>query len=344
MTLVVNFKIVLVFICSLLLAGCNSQKTDPSAFNEIQGEVFGSYFIVKYHGSLDKQDFSSELTDFFKEFNQEFSTYQKDSVISRFNSLPLNSKLKVSARFIQMLEMAKDFHEKTNGAFDPTLGPVIQAWGFGGGQIKQAPNQKTLSQAMKKVGFSYIQWEPNTLNVWRTNEVHLDVNAFAPGWAADLIGEMLLSHKIQDYMVDISGEIIFKGKKSAEQPWVAGIETPSLEHAAGVQVAFYMKNLSIATSGNYRQYFDDQGLRKSHIIDPKSGAPVTHQISSASVLASTGAQADAWSTAMMVLGEEGLDLAEKNGIKVYLLKAKKPQVYEVIMSPGMQTFLDAHRL
>lgn len=344
MTLVVNFKIVLVLICSLLLAGCTPKRTDSSAFKEIQGEIFGSYFIVKYNGDLDKEDFSSELTEFFKEFNQEFSTYQKDSVISRFNSLPLNSKLKVSARFIQMLEMAKDFHEKTNGAFDPTLGPVIQAWGFGGGQVKQTPNKKTLSEAMKKVGFSYIQWEPETLNVWRTNDVHLDVNAFAPGWAADLIGEKLSSHKIHDYMVDISGEIIFKGKKSPQHPWVAGIETPSLEHAAGIQVAFYMQDLSIATSGNYRQYFDDQGLRKSHIIDPKSGAPVTHQISSASVLASTGAQVDAWSTAMMVLGEAGLDLAEKNGIKVYLLKAKKPQVYEVIISPGMQTFLDAHRL
>lgn len=344
MTLVVNLKIVLVLSCGLLLAGCNSKKTDPSVLDEIQGEIFGSYFIVKFRGDLDKQDFSSDLTEFFKEFNQEFSTYQKDSLISRFNSLPLNLKLKVSKRFIQMLEMAKSFHEKTNGAFDPTLGPVIQAWGFGGGQVKQAPNKKTINEAMKKVGFSYIQWDSKTLDVWRTNEVHLDVNAFAPGWAADLIGEKLISHKIQNYMVDISGEIIFKGEKSVGQPWVAGIETPSLEHAAGVQIAFYMKNSSIATSGNYRQFFDDKGLRKSHIIDPKSGAPVTHQISSASVLAPTGAEADAWSTALMVLGEEGLDLAEKNGIKVYLLKAKKPQVYEVIMSPGMETYLDAHRL
>lgn len=344
MTLVVNLKLVLFFICSLLLAGCTPKTTEPSPIKEIQGEIFGSYFIVKYSGDLKKEDFNPELAQFFKEFNQEFSTYQKDSIISRFNSFPLNSKLEVSPRFIQMLEMAKDFHEKTKGAFDPTLGPAIQAWGFGGGDSKQAPSKNTLIQAMKKVGFSHIHWEAQTNRAWRTNDVRLDVNAFAPGWAADLIGQKLSSHKINNFMVDISGEIIFKGKKSGGQPWIAGVETPSMEHAAGVQVAFYMNDLAIATSGNYRQFFDDKGLRKSHIIDPQSGAPVTHQISSASVLAATGAQADAWSTAMMVLGEEGLDLAEKNGIKVYLLKAKKPQVYEVIISPGMQTFLDAHRL
>jgi FAD:protein FMN transferase len=340
MTSVVK-KFFLIFLCSLLLAGCQSQ---PEHIQEIQGQVFGSYYQIKYRGDFQPDKLRSQLDEFFKQFNNEFSTYQPDSVISQFNRLPVNTKLKVSSRFIQMLQLARTLFEQTQGAFDPTLGPVIRAWGFGGGKNKKAPSESELSLAMQKVGFQHLKWDEKDLTVWKSADCSLDVNGFAPGWAADLIGEMLTEKSIHHFMVDISGEILFKGKKTDEANWVTGVEKPSLEYASGVQLAFKIENLAIATSGNYRQFFDDKGHIRSHIINPQTGQPVEHRISSASVLAGSAALADAWSTALMVLGEEGMDLAEKNGIRVYLIKADGPQKFVELMSPGMKLYFEANRL
>lgn len=335
-------KFFLLMISGLLLAGCLSKNNPPQDIHEFKGEVFGAYYVIKYRGELDRKKFTEDLNQFFADFNYEFSTYQENSVISSLNRLPVNKKIKVSKRFIKMLNLAKKFHEETQGAFDPTLGPVIRAWGFGGGKEKRVPSDSELASMMEKVGFSFIQWSEE--EVWKTRDVSLDVNAFAPGWAADLIGKLLEDRGVQNYMVDISGEILFKGDKGNNEAWVAGIETPSKEYVQGVQIALKIKDLAIATSGNYRQFFDDKGNMRAHILDPKSGRPILNQISSASVITSSAAQADAWSTALMVLGEEGIDLAEKHGIKVYLLKAKKPQIYKEIISPGMKSYIEANRL
>lgn len=339
MTLVVN---ILKLMCGLLLAGCFF-STDSNKITELKGDVFGSYYVVKYTGSLEAALAQEKLDALFLGFNNEFSTYQKDSVISRFNQAIANEKIKVSPRFIEMLSLAKKFHEETHGAFDPTLGPVIKLWGFGGGKKERTPTQKEINEALSKVGFHFIKW--NETEVWKEKEgVLLDVNAFAPGWVADLVGEMLEANNIKNYMADIGGEILFKGQKTPKASWVAGIEKPSEKHGESVQVAFRIKDLALATSGNYRQFFTENGERRSHIIDPRTGMPVKHSTSSASVISRTAAEADAWGTAMMVLGEEGIPLAEKKGIKVLLLNAKGVKSFEEILSPSMRLFLDEHRL
>lgn len=329
--------------CSLLLAGCFFDKESKPQMKEIKGEIFGSYFIVKFHGPLEKMVFEKKLQIFFENFNQEFSTYDSNSVISRLNRLPQNEKIKVSARFIDMLELAHKFYRDTQGAFDPTLAPLIRAWGFGGGGYKKTPTPQELEAAKKRTGFERLKWDRNLLVVWKTNDLMLDINAFAPGWAADLIGKMLQEYGIYHYMVDISGEILFKGTKIGGESWIAGIETPSKNLGEKVQIAFKIKDLALATSGNYRQFFSEAGEIKGHILDPRTGGPVKHQISSASVLAASAAEADVWSTALMVLGKEGLDLAEKHGIKVLLLEAKKPQEFTEIISSGMKTYLEENR-
>lgn len=323
-----------------LILSC--QKQEPSVvLKELRGEVFGSYYQIKYRGELSEKVFQERLNVFFEDFNKEFSTYRNDSVISAFNQSPANKKLKVSTRFIEMLEMAKQFHSQTNGAFEPTLGPVIKAWGFGGARKKAVDS--AIQSARTKVGFHHVKWNKN--EIWKDLEgVELDVNAFAPGWAADLIGEMLIQNKVTDFMVDISGEILFKGQKDVDQKWVAGIEMPSSQSERGIQLAFKMNDQALATSGNYRQFYDENGERKSHIIDPATGSPVTHQISSATVLAETAAAADAWGTAMMVLGEKGLSLSDNHGKKVLLLKADKVNQFQEITSVSMKSFLEANRL
>ena len=334
-----------VLINSLLLAGCFFNKASEQKVHELQGKVFGAYYIIKYRGALESRTFQTELDQFFLEFNREFSTYQDDSVISEFNKRPANSPLNVSDRFIEMIKIAQKFHSQTEGAFDPTLGPVIKLWGFGGGKNKSTPDEYELSKARSLVGFNFIGWNEEKKTIWKTKSgVQLDINAFAPGWVCDLIGPMLIGHGIENYMIDMSGEILFKGTKGENTPWIAGVEKPSLKRSEGVQQAFKMRDLAIATSGNYRQFFDENNMRKSHIIDPRTGSPVLHTISSASVIATSGAAADVWSTAMMVLGPSGIDLAEKNGIKVLLLDAKNPELFEEIVSPSWGVFTQDQRL
>lgn len=315
---------------SLLLVSCLNTRDQLNSLRELKGQVFGSHYIVRFYGPLDEKKISQILEVFFKEFNDEFSTYQESSVISSFNKLQAHTKFKVSRRFIQMLKMARQFHQETEGAFDPTLGPVIQAWRSG------SPSKLDLTKAMSRVGMDYLEWNEATSHVWKTREgLELNINAFAPGWAADLIGTILQDLKISDYMIDISGEILFKGSKPDGTRWIAGIEKPSLEYAKAVQLAFYVKDLAIATSGDYRQ--------KSHIIDPRTGNPVNHTISSATIITQTTASADAWSTALMVLGAKGIELAEKNGMKVFLLKKGVTQDFTEIVSPSMKSFIEENR-
>lgn len=332
------------FLCVIFFLTLSCQRQDSaSEIKELRGDVFGSYFIIKYRGDLPAEKFREDLNVFFDEFNKEFSTYQQDSVISSFNRAPKATKLQVSTRFIEMLNLAKTFYEETEGAFDPTLGPVIKAWGFGGGKKKASDEE--IRKAMKKVGFQHIKWDEKKNEVWKTLDgLQLDVNAFAPGWAADLIGEMFIERKVTNFMIDISGEILFRGMKDENHPWIAGIEKPSPKHGASVHLAFKMKDLALATSGNYRQFFDENGQRKSHIIDPRTGEPVSHSISSASVIADSAASADAWGTALMVLGTDGLALSEKHGKKVLLLKAVGPDQFEEITSDSMKAFLKAQQL
>jgi thiamine biosynthesis lipoprotein len=332
----------ILIVCGLLLAGC-LRFEGKEELKELKGEIFGSYYLIKYRGPLSVKDLEGELQVFFKSFNDEFSTYQSNSVISQFNKSPKDTPIKVSNRFIEMLKLAQKFHQETEGAFEPTLGPVIKAWGFGGGKIKKSEGE--IREAHKVVGFHHIKWDEKNRTIWKDLDgVELDVNAFAPGWAADLIGEMLESKSVQHFMVDISGEILFKGTKSSELEWIGAIERPSQKHGESVHLAFKSRDMAIATSGNYRQFFNENGQRKSHIIDPRTGQPVVHSISSASVIAKSAASADAWGTALMVLGREGVAKAEKHGIKVLLLEAEGPEQFKEIVSDSMNKFIEGHRL
>ncbi len=327
----------LVLLSLVFIFGCSKK---PAEVVSIQGEVFGSYYIVKYVGDLERETLKSELREFFKDFNAAFSTYQKDSVISVFNDAPANQRLTVSKEFIELMKIARVLHQQTDGAFDPTLAPIIKAWGFGGGERKKNPDGAAIEKAKSIVNFNYVQWDEREVQIWKTKDgVQLDVNAFAPGYAADLMGKMLEKHNITNYMIDISGEFVIKGDKGNNQKWLIGIEKPSLHKEGGVQEIVTIKDQSIATSGNYRQFFDVDGKRLSHIIDPRTGRPVDNTIASATAITSTGALADGWGTALMILGEKGIPVAQKYGVKVFLLKAVSKDKFEEIMTDDFKEHL-----
>ncbi len=336
-------KIFLFFFVILFLGSCQEKTTPSLRVEELSGQVFGSTYSIKYLGELKPQVFATDLEIFFREFNQEFSTYQKDSVISAFNQAPAGKKLKVSPRFIEMLGIIKRLHHATDGAFDPTIRPVIKAWGFYEGKPRR-PSLEQLTKAKQQMGMKHVQWDEQQQVAWKTlDELSLDLNAFAPGWAADLIGAELQRRNVTNFMVEIGGEILVKGKKG-DAPWIIGIEKPSEQLSHELQLAVKITDLSLSTSGDYRQFFLESGERRSHIIDPRTALPVNHQISSVTTVASSAVEADAWGTALMILGEEGMELAERNKIFSLFIKAKKAGNFQSILSPGMQTYLKANQL
>lgn len=329
----------LIGVMFLLLVGCQ-EKVDPVEVTSLSGNVFGSTYSIKYVGDLKKDVWQKEVDVFFKEFNDEFSTYQNDSVINQFNNLGVQKKLTVSPRFIAMLELAQSLSDKTSGAFDPTLGPVIEAWNSKDGL--QTPSEEVILKSLSQMGLKNIKWENG--QVWKTVPgLKLNLNAFAPGWVADLLGADLVKKGISNFMIDIGGEILVKGKKAEGSPWVIGIEEPSDSPGHLIRTALKITDASISTSGSYRQFLVDNGKRRSHIIDPRTGRPVSHEISSVTVIAPSAAEADGWGTALMVLGEEGIPLAEKQGIKVLMLKGSQSKLSQVV-SFEMKSFMKTNQL
>lgn len=324
---------------ALFLSGCS--HSPKAILVETSGLVFGSTYKIKYWGDLKQETFEKELKTFFKEFNDEFSTYQKDSTVSVLNSTQItaNKKLQVSERFLMMLDLAKKFNETTMGAFDPTLAPIIQAWGFGGGTRDGVPTDAILAQKKELIGLHHITWDDKTKQVWKLKDgVTLDLNAFAPGMAVDFIGSYFHDLGVENYLIDISGELLAKGKNLDGSPWVVGIDAPVFEKSQEPIALVNLKNAAISTSGNYRQFFVSK-KSFSHIIDPKTLRPVDNKVCSATVIAKTAVEADAWGTALMVLGEKGLDLAEKNGLAAFLIICENKTKHNVIYSKSMRPYL-----
>jgi thiamine biosynthesis lipoprotein len=331
----------LALFCVLVFTSCSTTRRQYQG--EVQGDVFGSNYKIKYTGPLNQSQLEKDLEIFFKEFNQEYSTYQEDSTVSQFNRLPSNQKLNVSKRFIQMLNLAKRFYEETQHFFDPTLAPLIKAWGFGGGKFKIKPSPKTIKAARELVGFHLIHWDEKTQQVWKIkNGVSLDLNAFAPGWAADLLGKYFISKGVSHFLIDISGELLAKGMKSENAPWLIGIERPNEVFTGETQLILPLHDQGISTSGNYRQFFLDKGVKRSHLIDPRLGTPIKNEVCSATVISSTAASADAWSTALMILGEAGLSLVEAQGNLAFLIKCENDGTFRTISGKEMDRYILKH--
>jgi FAD:protein FMN transferase len=326
------------------LTACNRNAPLPESPITLEGYAFGSTYTLKYFGTAEATALKKKVEQFLQEFDQEFSTYRPDSIITRFNQIQPGLHLKVSSRFIAMLKLAKALHIETGGAFDPSLGKSIQLWGFGGSERKTIPTRHELAIAKSNSKMDMIAWDEANHEVWKTQTVVLDVNAFAPGWAADLLGQQLKQQGLNDFMVDISGEILFQGKRPDGSDWIGGIETPNEKNAGKVHLAFRISNQALATSGNYRQFRMQNGKKKSHILSPETHQPIENNIASASVIADSAARADAWSTAMMVKGEKGIEDAKKAGVKAYLILLHEDGSLKPLMNPSMKEFLQSNQI
>jgi thiamine biosynthesis lipoprotein len=304
----------IIIACSMLFvltAICEAQKE-----HLIQGQTMGTTYQVKVvtDASEDISGLKERIERRLMALNQVFSTYIKDSEISRFNALKrAGEKFEVSRDFIQVMRVAHEIHRLSEGAWDGTVNPLVDLWSFGPTRRKpNKPSADAIKALLSQIGFEHIQIvEPDFL-VKHLATVTLDLNAIAKGYAVDEVSR-LMGAGFENYLVEIGGEIYAAGLRSDGQHWRVGINRPQKEAAFNeVYKVVSITNQAFATSGDYRNFFELDGVRYSHVIDPRSGFPVSNGVVSVSIIADNCTLADGLATAIMVMGaEKGIRLVDR---------------------------------
>jgi thiamine biosynthesis lipoprotein len=294
----------------------NSTQTAQIPQLSIEGSTMGTIYHIKYIDTLNR-DMKAGVDSLLVAFNQSLSTYIPESEISSFNT---NNQVKYQSTFFYpVLQKSKEVYENTGGAFDPTIMPLVNAWGFGPGKNRN-PDSSTVAGLVKLVGFKNIAF--NSQEVRKLKEgIQLDMSAIAKGYGVDVVAQYLNQHNIDNYMVEIGGEVICKGTNKAGQIWKIGIDNPDMDKGENpVQAIVRLENRALATSGNYRNFYEKDDRKYSHTLSPTTGYPVEHGLLSASVFANDCMTADAYATAFMVMGtEKAIELSNKLDIDVFLI-------------------------
>ena len=323
---------------ALLLVACDSSLATYRFGGYTMGTTY-TVTLVDVDEAL-SDDLESKVAEYLVEINEVFSTYLSESELSRLNRHPLREPLAISEALFHVLSMSKAIHEHSGGAFDPTVMPLVNMWGFGPDRPSRLPDPDAIEAALAEVGFDGLVLDATRGTATRERDIRVDLSAIAKGYGVDLLAELLEKHGVRHYMVDIGGELRVKGHNPRGEPWRIAIESASGASSPATIVA--LTDRSIATSGDYRNYFEQDGKRFSHTIDPRSGYPIDHPVASVTVLAETAALADGWATALSVVGaDEALMLADREDIAVFLL-VKGPNGFESRFNNAFAVLLDTN--
>ena len=305
----------------------------------------GTYYRIKVVDDSSCQIQQESVDRFLALFNQSMSTYIKLSEISQFNQAPPNKAISVSPFLEKALVMSKAVWRDTGGAFDPTIGPIVNLWGFGPSSFLADPSPQQMAQAQIRTGLEKIEiisseGEPLRL-VKERADLYLDMSGIAKGQAVDELALLIEASGCFSYLVDIGGEIKAGGSNLKGKSWRIGIEKPSLDIGQGLVSVLLLQDMGIATSGDYRNFRLSGGEKVSHIIDPRSGEPANNGVISVTVADQSTMRADALATAFMVMGEEeSIAFAEENDIPVFLIRKKSTgEVIERYTSTMTNLFL-----
>lgn len=313
--------VLLAFFYLLFLSSCQRDEGPPVWY--YSGSTMGTTWSLKVlapskNGDA-KRELQAKLELALAAVSQKMSTYIPDSELSRFNQAPTMQWIEVSKDLCYMFTVSKQVSDDSDGAFDITVGPLVNAWGFGPGPKEQPPTAGDIAKLKEKVGYKYLEFDCGQLRARKMKDLYVDLSAVAKGYATDVLAKVLEDENLHDYMVEIGGELHLSGHNEHGKPWRIGIEKPELVQGETAQI-IELSDVGLATSGDYRNYYEYHGKKYSHTIDPFTGYPVTHNLASITVVAKNGAYADAYATAFDVLGPiKGKALAEKLGMDAYFI-------------------------
>ena len=307
------------------------QRNTP--FQKDEGMVFGTIYHITYQSDTNYQ---KEIEAELQKVDNSLSPFNKTSIISRVNR---NEKVKVDEMFSEVFQLAEKISGETDGAFDITVAPMVNAWGFGF-KTGNPPTRQTIDSLRAIVGFHTVSLQDGYV-IKKNQKTMLDCSAIAKGYGTDVVARFLKKKGVQNFMVEIGGEIVVNGNNEKLQPWRIGINKPtddSLNTSQAIQDVVSVSNIAMATSGNYRNFYYKNGKKYAHTIDPKTGYPVQHNILSATVFADDCATADAYATSFMVLGLDGAKkILEKHPeLCAYLIYSDQKGSNQIWYSPSLQ--------
>ena len=302
------------------------------------GDAQGTYYAISYY-DLQERNLKPQIDSLLRAYDQSASNYKESSIISKVNN---NIPVELDDIFIGNFELAMEVSRKTKGAFDITVRPLVELWGFG----KKAPSEVSDAQidsVLDFVGYRKVRIENGKI-IKDDHRLQLDFNAIAQGYAVDVLGDYLSSLGIENYLVDIGGEVRAQGQKPGGESWRVGVERPSDNAAYGenLSAVIRLNDMALATSGNYRKFYEKDGIKYSHTIHPKMGRSVQSRLLSATILSKRAALSDAMATACMVMGlEESMSyLRQDKDLEALLIYSDENGEYQLFMTEGMKSIVE----
>lgn len=307
------------------------QNTMPYQHNT--GQIFGTTYHITYQSD---KDLHREILQRLQLVDQTFSTFNDESIISKINR---NEPVKLNQMFIEVFDLAKTVSKDTHGAFDITVAPLVNVWGFGF-KSGTPPTKAVIDSLCHLTGYEKVKLIGSKVRK-QDPRIMLDCSAIAKGYGSDVVAQYLRSRDVENFMIEIGGEIVVQGNSDKRLPWKIGVTKPTDDFTQvnnELQTVLNVTNTAMATSGNYRRFYYKNGKKYAHTIDPKTGYPVQHNILSATVLANTCAKADAYATSFMVLGLEKTQqvLQHHPDLMVYLIYADGQGKNKVWYSPSLK--------
>lgn len=334
-------SMVVSIIAIVALVACGPQ---PAPVIDLSGPAQGTMYSIKVAAppaDIDAHAVRLIVDDVLQRIDLQMSGYRPDSEISRFNESRSTDWVAVSSDVASVVVLAKKVSEASEGALDVTVAPLVNLWGMGpAGELKSVPAEADIAQAQARVGFRQLEvrMDPPALRKAHP-DLAVDLNAVAQGYTVDVIAQRFAAAGLTNFMIDLGGEVRVQGRNAMGELWRIAIERPVNTDPQPYAIA-KLDNCAITTSGEYRHFIDRDGHRYSHTIDPRTGRPVQHSLASVAVVATTAAEADAWSTALNVLGEnEGYALANQRGMAALFI-IDRNGVLESRTTPAMRKYVE----
>ncbi|MBB3190054.1 FAD:protein FMN transferase [Halomonas cerina] len=308
----------------LLVSGCSESERSLTPPVTLEGEVFGTFYQVTLAGPVTQGEAEALEEGVLAELEAvgaSMSTWREDSELMGLNQAPVGEWQSISPALAEVLAIAQEVADASDGAFDVTIGGLVNLWSFGPeARPREVPDSTVLDARLAEIGMQALELDREALRARRTRDVFVDLSGVAKGHATDRLAAYLAEQGRAHYLVNIGGELKVSGFRDGDaEPWRIGIEVPRGGRPQAQHV-LPLHDTSVATSGDYRNYFEDQGRRYSHTLDPRTGRPITHRLASVTVMHPSNTRADAWATALMVLGERaGMRLAQEQELAVVML-------------------------
>ena len=326
------YSLIILFLFS---CGVGSKQTSLKEMR-VEGQAQGTTYHITYI-SKDGTDYQRQMDSLLIEIDNSLSTYQPRSIISKLNKQEQNIEL--DKMFTDVFNISKQAYAETAGAFDPTVAPVVNAWGFGF-ENKDNTDSLTIDSLMQFVGFENINL---TDGFKLENNVMLDFNAVAQGYSVDVLADFFRAKEIDDFLVEVGGELIASGKNIDDNLWRVGIDRPEENlKERELEAIIHLKDKALATSGNYRKFYEKDGVKFSHTINPKTGYPVRHSLLSVTIIANNCGLADAYATSFMVMGlEKSKDFLEQHKeIEAFLIYSDEKGDFQTFVTKGLEQYIE----